>query len=177
MVENFQHHFELDSFWFSRADAELKAQLMGYIVARQGKHNENIYKADKEAGDHDLDACMLALFAFNQEFDPYFAKNMQAQYVSVGPRPFQAPTTSDMPDPMSDPRAYDEWLVERKKNGGKIPAVKSPTEVPSRGITAEKPQYSPGLAVVGVPAQSQSGRGMKYRPPAQGRNAWQKGRR
>ena len=175
MVENFQHHFELDSFWFSRADASLKSQLMGYAVARQDKHNRNIYKADSEAGDHDHDAVLLALFGFNQEFDPFFAKNRSAQYVEVGPRPFQKPEAESMPDPMSDPRAYDEWLEARKKRGGKAAALRSPTEVPSRGIKPQAPQQlNIGISVMNVPTAPSAGRGLSYRPPSQGRNSWQK---
>ena len=174
MVENFQHHFELDSFWFSKADADLKSQLMGYTVARQGKHNENIYKADKEAGDHDHDAVLLALFAFNQEFDPFFAKNAMAQYVEVGPRPFQKSEVADMPDPMSDPQGYESWLADRKAHGGKI--LKTPMDTPSRSIKA--PDKAPtmvgiGMSVVSVPTKDPRGRGVSYRPPSQGRNAWQ----
>jgi hypothetical protein len=176
MVENFQHHFELDSFWFSKSDAELKSQLMGYSVARQDKHNRNIYKADKEAGDHDHDAVLLALFAFNQEFDEFFKKSRTAQYVEVAPRPFQTPTVQTMPDPMQDPAGYEEWLDNRKKHGGKIAPIKYPNEVPSRTIAVQKPPSQVGgISVMSLPTKTQStGRGVAYRPPAQGRNAWQK---
>lgn len=137
MVENLQRHFELDSIWFSRLDNDLKSQLMGYIIARQGKHKELIYKGDKEAGDHDHDALLLAMFAFNQEFDPFFAKNKTAQYVQVAPRPMseKLDPQDDMPDPWQDPRGYDLWLEERKNKSKRIRDRNKPSHnVPKRDI-------------------------------------------
>jgi hypothetical protein len=175
MVENLQRHFELDSIWFSKSDVDLKLQFMGYNVARQGKHNENIYKADKEVGDHDHDAVLLAFYAFNNEFDLLSHKNRSAQYVSVQPRPFQLPADKGMPDPMEDPRGYELWLAERKGRGGKPVAMETPTDVPSRVIRppAQNSQLGhSGIAL--LPVKTNATKGMRYRPPAQGRNAWRK---
>ena len=80
-----------------------------------------------------------------------------------------------MPDPMIDPRAYEEWLAERKGRGGKPIAMESPTDVPSR--TIRTPLQSAQLGHIGIavmPIQGNTTKGMKYRPPAQGRNAWRK---
>ena len=111
--------------------------------------------------------------------DPFFAKNSLAQYVEVGPRPFQKSEVADMPDPMSDPQGYESWLADRKAHGGKI--LKTPMDTPSRSIKA--PDKAPtmvgiGMSVVSVPTKDPRGRGVSYRPPSQGRNAWQqKGKR
>lgn len=174
MVENFQRHFELDSFWFSKSDVDFKAQLMGFAVARQDKHNQNIYVADKEAGDHDHDAVMLALYAFNQEFDPFFNKAASAQYIEVAPRPFQKSSAEDMPDPLSDPSGYEAWTETRRAKGN--PTLRSPLDVPSRTISSKPEKIEiPGIMV--VPQQQKSrtlNRGLAYRAPVSGRNSWQK---
>lgn len=74
MVENFQRFFEQNDFFFSKSDQDLKQQLLGFSIARQSAKGYPIYKGDPEAGDHDLDATMLALFGFNQEMSPEFRK-------------------------------------------------------------------------------------------------------
>jgi hypothetical protein len=174
MIENFQRHFELDSFWFSKSDVDLKLQFMGYNVARQGQHNENIYKPDKEVGDHDHDAVVLAMYAFNREFDEQFHQNRTAQYVEVAPRPFQQPKEAGAPDPMSDPRAYEQWLDERKMRGGKPEQLETPRDVPTRSI--RPPAQTSQLGQIGISLMpvKQPTKGVKYRPPTQGRNSWQK---
>jgi len=133
MVENFQRFFEQQDFWFSRSDEELKQQLLGFSVARQSAKGYPIYKGDPEAGDHDLDATMLALFGFNQEMSPEFRKKSYLQDFAFVP--YEHLKQSALPNPMSLPLEYQEAvdskeLAKREKVGKQV--------VPSRDIAKPK---------------------------------------
>lgn len=117
MVENAQRHFELRSIWMSKSDHELKQELMGYYVDREDNHGYSIYKGDKEVGDHDLDALILSLYAFNREFDPDFRKKYTSE-LRVAQRPegkLSEQGVEDRPDPWEQPAAYSKWQDQQKK--------------------------------------------------------------
>ena len=136
MVENFQRFFENQDFWFSKSDAELKDQLMGYIIARQSSHGYPIYKADTEYGDHDLDAVMLSLYGFNQEFDSQFKKkDIMMDFLWIPSLAGPAPKI----DPLHNPTGYMEEYKEYKKKIEESPAGRM-YDVPKRDIAARPNQ-------------------------------------
>lgn len=131
MVENFQRAFENEAFWFSRADEDLKQQLLGYTIARFGaKHNEPVYKASPEVGDHDLDAVMLGLYGFNREFDPMFAKPTYVYEMAHLPIPGMSRPSNV--DPISNPV---DFVRQGEEHAATQPAGAAP--VKSRVIKKE----------------------------------------
>lgn len=172
MVENLQRHFELDSIWFSKADHDLKQQFMGYHSPRQGKHNELIYKADPEAGDHDLDAVMLAIYAFNKEFDPVFAKNY-ISHVETAPRPGQEKVDNQAPNPYTHPAQYEKWLEDRKQ--GKQEPGNRVMNIPSRKVQQpeKKKELRPGEEIFVVPTHAPRKIARQFSNPPS-RNQWRR---
>lgn len=65
MVENTVRRFEQGQFKYSEFDDILTEQLGGYTVVRVNASGVPVYEATN--GDHDLDALMLALLAFQME--------------------------------------------------------------------------------------------------------------
>jgi len=112
MVENFQRFFEQKDFWFSRGDEELKQQFLGYTTPRQSAKGFPIYQADKEAGDHDLDAVMLALFGFNQEMGGLMKK--KSYMMDFAFVPYEHMKQPSLPDPMSMPLEYERAKREKE---------------------------------------------------------------
>ena len=165
MVENAQRHFELGDLWFSMQDQELKAELMGYSVKGRDIHNALVYKEDEEAKDHDLDALVLALFGFNQEFDPDFAHAYEDR-IALARRPGPAPEAAEAdpePDPFEDPIAYQAWKGRRSGGRGRAAAVETraiETPAPTMVQMALGVQFNPRGARRGAPSA-----------PG-GRNAW-----
>jgi hypothetical protein len=135
MVENFQRFFEQRDFWFSKGDADLKQQLLGFSIARQSAKGYPIYSGDKEAGDHDLDAAMLALFGFNQEMSPEFRKkSFMTDFAFISYDDMKA---TSLPNPLDSPieRAMqEEKALEKSKDTTK-------RVIPSRSIS-KKPEKS-----------------------------------
>jgi hypothetical protein len=172
MVENLQRHFELGSLGFSKADGELKQQFMGYFVKGKSKHHELVYKADPEAGDHDLDAVVLAMFAFNREFDPFFKKNY-VDTIEVMARPGQAAQDDGAPNPYTHPREYDQWIQNRKKTPE--PRQRG-HNVPSRTIkpAEQKQQIEPGVAVFTMQRPQTRSLAPQFRGPPS-RTSWRHG--
>lgn len=175
MVENLQRHFELNDLWFSKSDQELKQELMNYSIKSKDTHGFFTYKADEELGDHDLDALMLAAFAFNEASDIMFRKPQHEGVFYLTKRPGGQPPgviedENDVaPNKHEDPIAYQQYMLNKKKDPAKRHAG-----VPSREI--KKPVQShtsyPGVVVhTGQPAQT---RGNPLSRPRQGRNSWRK---
>lgn len=68
LVENSVRRFEQRMFEFSKYDAQLEAELRGYIIDHTTVSGSPVYKQGNEkAGDHNLDALNLALLAFTLE--------------------------------------------------------------------------------------------------------------
>ena len=172
MVENFQRFFENDDFWFSKADQDLREQLMGYSTKGETTHGHATYKPDPSSGDHDLDATMLALFGFAQEFDPMFKKPSAIREFLILPQ-FGRPHEPITIDPLSDPIAYEHELRERGQQ-----RKYDPTDIPSRDISKQKPKIEiyPGMLLIKKPggdkriARSRSGRA--HFQSGSGRNSW-----
>lgn len=70
MVENAVRRFEQAQIKFSAYDEVLHKQLLGYEVARVSASGTPIYEAGVD-GDHELDALMLALLAFQMELSEF----------------------------------------------------------------------------------------------------------
>lgn len=69
LVENAVRHFEGNIIHFSHEDKQLEEELRGYIVDRVTQTGIPVYKqGNQKIGDHNLDALMLALVAFQLEF-------------------------------------------------------------------------------------------------------------
>ncbi len=147
MVENFQRFFEQRDFWFSKSDKNLKDQLLGFSIARQSAKGFPIYKSDSEAGDHDLDATMLALFGFNQEMSPQFRKKSYlTDFAFVTYEHMRQPA---LPNPLQFPLEYvaEKDRIERE-------APKSPRKqvVPDRSIPGPTTRSIPfGNQLITVP--------------------------
>jgi len=135
MVENFQRFFEQKDLWFSRGDEELKQQFLGYHISRQSAKGFPIYQADPEAGDHDLDAIMVALFGFNQEMGGLPKKSHIMEFEFV---PYEHMKLPNLPDPMSMPLEYERAKVEQEKERGQRV---SRTPVPERTISKPNIQH------------------------------------
>jgi hypothetical protein len=147
IVENAQRHFELKDFWFSMADSDLKQEAIGYSAPRADAHGQLIYEGDPEAGDHDLDALMLALYGFNREFDPEFQRRTDSRVV-LAKRPGQSDyeRTEEMPDPAEDPVAYRSWLDAQHGRPGRDFRVESrEIELPQQA-TANLPALPQGAS-------------------------------
>jgi len=66
MVENAVRRFEREQIIFSEHDEELYRQLIGYQIVRISPSGAPIYEAGAD-GDHDLDAFVLSILAFQME--------------------------------------------------------------------------------------------------------------
>lgn len=72
LVENTVRKFESSSIIFPKEDAQLKSELMGYIVDHVTTTGMPVYKQGNEkAGDHNLDALMLSIVAFDLTLTEY----------------------------------------------------------------------------------------------------------
>lgn len=68
LVENAVRRFETRSIYIPEKDKQLEAELLGYIIDHVTATGVPIFKQGNEkAGDHNLDALMLALVAFTLE--------------------------------------------------------------------------------------------------------------
>jgi hypothetical protein len=148
MVENFQRFFEQKDFWFSRSDEELKQQFLGFHTPRQSAKGFPIYAADNEAGDHDLDACMLALFGFNQEMGGLMRK--KSHIMDWAFVPYEHMNQPSLPDPITHPldfeRIKEEAEEEKRNKPGKQP-------IPARDIVKPNVQkYHVGQQLITVRA-------------------------
>lgn len=139
MVENFQRFFEQHDFFFSRSDEDLKQQLLGYSAPRQSAKGFPIYAADKEAGDHDLDAVMLALFGFNQEMGG--AMNKRSHITDFAFIPYDHMRQPSLPDPMSLPLEYEK--AKREQENSKQDRPNRDRKVPDRDIIKPNIQKIP----------------------------------
>ena len=71
LIESTVRRFESGDIKFSNKDELLERQLLGYIIERVTPTGRPVYKAnDETAGDHILDALMLAVIAFTMEVSP-----------------------------------------------------------------------------------------------------------
>lgn len=71
LVENTVRRFEAQDIKISGHDEMLERQLLGYIIDRITPTGRPVYKAgDETAGDHLLDALMLAMIGFTLEVSP-----------------------------------------------------------------------------------------------------------
>jgi replicative DNA helicase len=172
MVENFQRAFENDAFWFSKSDNELKDQLMGYTIHRFTQHNEPIFKADENAGDHDLDAVMLALYGFNREFDPIFQRPNYVLEVAQLPIPGKDPKPSQPVSQFENPVGWQKNKEEQKNN------KMTPNKVASRQIENSqkmKPvDFGSGIAIIKAPSSGKKTSGRPQLVKPMGRNNWLK---
>jgi hypothetical protein len=159
MVENFQRFFEQKDFWFSRADDDLKQQFLGFHTPRQSAKGFPIYQADKEAGDHDLDAVMLAMFGFNQEMGGIMKK--RSYMMDFAFIPYEHMKQPSLPDPMSMPlefeRAKQEEADAKKSRPGRD------RHVPDRNIVKPNvrmiPMSNQMITIRGGKVASHRGRG------------------
>jgi intein/homing endonuclease len=72
LVENAMRRFETKTFSFPESDKDLEAQLLGYIIDHISPTGTPTFKAgNAEAGDHLLDALMLAFVAFTLTKTPF----------------------------------------------------------------------------------------------------------
>lgn len=167
MVENAQRHFELNDIWFSKSDQSLKQQLIGYASPRKDQHGYLIYKADEEVGDHDLDALILALFAFNQEFDPEFQQDNIDNRIILARRPGQGHSPEEEetkpPDPIVDPGGYQDYLRQHRER-------RRPAEVDSRIIST--PQAVTSILGTSVSYRKTTPRRSGLGQSIGNRNAW-----
>lgn len=69
MIENAVRRFEQQQVIFSLYDEVLAEQLGGYIIAKVNASGNPVYEATN--GDHDLDAFVLALLAFQMELSEF----------------------------------------------------------------------------------------------------------
>lgn len=68
LVETAIRRFESNQIHFSNTDKQLEGELRGYIIDRVSMHGLPVFKQGNEKlGDHNLDAFMLALVAFELE--------------------------------------------------------------------------------------------------------------
>jgi len=159
MVENFQRFFEQHDFWFSNSDEELKQQLLGYTTPRQSAKGFPIYAADKEAGDHDLDAVMLALFGFNQEMGGMMKK--RSYMMDFAFVPYEHMTQPSLPDPMSLPLEFEKAKQEQLEANQQKPS--RGRQVPDRNIAKPSirriPLSNQMISIRGSQVQSHRGRG------------------
>lgn len=148
LVENLQRMFELNDIYFSILDLELKQQLMGYSIKGKDTHGFLLYEPDKELGDHDLDALMLAAFAFNQQFDPYFQKRFDNNIVLAkrpGSTKFEKPEKDEQePNQAEDPIGHNLY-IENQKTLLKSAKTQPNRALPGRGSIAQgRPQVNRG---------------------------------
>ena len=159
MVENFQRFFEQQDFWFSRGDEELKQQFLGFHTPRQSAKGFPIYQADKEAGDHDLDAVMLALFGFNQEMGGLMKK--KSYMMDFAFIPYEHMKQPSLPDPMSMPLEYER--AKREQDEAKQGQPGREREVPARDIVKPNirriPLSNQMITIRGGKTQSHRGHG------------------
>lgn len=159
MVENFQRFFEQHDFWFSRGDEDLKQQLLGYIAPRKSAKGFPIYAADKEVGDHDLDAVMLALFGFNQEMgNPMKKRSHIMDFAFI---PYEHMRQPSLPNPMSMPLEFERAKREQEK--AKDDKPNRSRQIPNRDIskpnTRRIPLSNQLITIRGSNTRSHKGRG------------------
>ena len=94
MVESAVRFFERGMIQFSSEDEILFKQLHGYNIARIGSTGAPVYEAGP-SGDHDLDAFMLALLAFEVEMGEY-TKQHFISTVAMSGRFGEAPKVNPM---------------------------------------------------------------------------------
>jgi len=72
LIENSVRRFEQHQIHFSKYDAQLEAELRGYIIDHITSTGLPVYvQGNSKVGDHNLDALNLALIAFTLELSPY----------------------------------------------------------------------------------------------------------
>lgn len=85
MVEGAVLAFEHRLVQFSDEDSILDEQLRAYRVKTYSSHGyANVYEADGDCGDHDLDAFMLALMAVEQRYGLFASKESYRRLASFG---------------------------------------------------------------------------------------------
>lgn len=86
LIENTVRRFESGDIRFPEGDEMLERQLLGYIIDRVTPTGRPVYKAtDETAGDHLLDALMLAMVAFTMEVSP-LGKPKYSSRIQIGGR-------------------------------------------------------------------------------------------
>lgn len=83
MVESVVRKFESGSITISSEDEELIKQLAGYSIARVAQNGQKIFEAGP-SGDHDLDAFMLSVLAFEIELSQFTNKTHDAEIAVSG---------------------------------------------------------------------------------------------
>lgn len=72
LVENTIRRFESNQVYISNTDKQLEGELRGYVIDRISMHGLPVFKQGNEKlGDHNLDAFMLALVAFELEMTAF----------------------------------------------------------------------------------------------------------
>jgi hypothetical protein len=85
LVENTVRRFESHQILFPPSDKQLEAELRGYIIDRVTQTGVPVYKQGNEkVGDHNLDALMLALVAFEMEMTAFGKPQFDAHIAFSG---------------------------------------------------------------------------------------------
>jgi LAGLIDADG-like domain len=85
LVENMVRRFEQKMFRFSADDSQLEKELQGYIIDRINQSGTPVFKAsDPNTGDHNLDAVMLAVVAYQLEKTPFGTPIYRAEIAISG---------------------------------------------------------------------------------------------
>lgn len=107
LVESCVRFFEREMIEFSSEDEILLKQLHGYNIAKVNASGMPVYEAGP-AGDHDLDAFMLALFALEVELGEYTKQHYSGSIAIAGT--FGQPTGS-MSAPMIGGRSIEKPAI------------------------------------------------------------------
>lgn len=145
LVETAVRRFEAGDFVFSRSDEELEKQLLGYVIDRVTAAGRPVYKAgDETAGDHLLDAIMLAIVAFTMEVTAFGQPKFDSKIAFAGN--FGEKSTEIFPgDTVIHNRSKDslkEISQHQKPDGGRTRTIEQqelfPSNLPASNLRASE---------------------------------------
>ena len=132
MVDNLRQFFEKQLIMAPEHDEELYMQIISYVVARQTQLGRPVFESKDRAGDHALDALMLACLAITQNYGELLRMNIATDAFPVSNVNF-LPTKELEGDPAQRQR-QEEKLVETYGSMTSAPVriKRSMTASPSR---------------------------------------------
>ena len=136
MVESVVRKFETGAIEVSSEDESLIKQLTGYSIAKVSANGQKVYEAGP-AGDHDLDAFMLSVLAFEIELSQFTNKTHDAS-ISVSGRIGSSGVTVDV---MTGTVSQSEGAsVKPRKPEGRSEVI---TITPTIGLGRSERIYTP----------------------------------
>jgi hypothetical protein len=109
MVDNLRQFFEKQLIMMPEHDEEMYKQIISYVVARQTQLGRPVFESKDRAGDHALDALMLACLAITQNYGELLRMNVATDAFPVSNRKF-LPVVDLSGDPAEQKRQEEKLL-------------------------------------------------------------------